>query len=304
MTGAGGFIGGHTAAALKRVCAKLLCFTNNAASADGHSRLYLDFADEQAVLQAIKTHGLPDAFAHLGWAAMTDPGSDEHMGANVAMSSNLISTLFREGLSKFVFLGSANEYGARAGALTEDMSPEGRMTKYAEAKVAVTSIGLAKAKEFNRVFVNVRPFYVYGPGQRGGSLPCKLYRCYLTKTRAELGPCEHYRDYVYVGEVAEGVRRAATQISESGVVNVGTGHVVTVRQFVETMWKRLGCPPENLVFGANPMRAGEPEQPYAYADTSRIRRLTGWAPSISLEEGIRLLVNGLHARRETDFADV
>ena len=44
------------------------------------------------------------------------------------------------------------------------------------------------------------------------------------------------------------------------------------------------------------MRKGEPEQPYAFANLDRLKKLTGWAPSLSVEEGVRLTIEGLKAK--------
>ena len=44
------------------------------------------------------------------------------------------------------------------------------------------------------------------------------------------------------------------------------------------------------------MRKGEPEQPYAFANLDRLKKLTGWAPSLSAEEGVRLTIEELKSK--------
>jgi len=305
LSGSRGFIGHHTVPVLESAYSKLRCVTTGASDhgAAADDFISMDYSNADAVRAAISTNGLPDVFIHLGWGAMTDPGSDDHLTANVDAAKTLITTLYEEGLRKFVFIGSANEYGARTGCLEEDMPPEGEMTNYAKAKVEVAAFGFAKAEESGKIFQVVRPFYVFGPGQRKGSLINKLFRCSLTGTKAELGPCEHFRDYVYVGDVAEGIMRVS-RTDESATVNVGSGNVIKLRDYVDLFWKAMGGSPEDLVFGANPMRAGEPEQPYAFASLERLKNLTGWAPTRTIEDGVKQTVKGLRARRKTDFADV
>lgn len=301
LTGSRGFIGSHLVPVLRQDGPDLTCFTNSRSA--GSQPEFMDYASERDILRAVAARGLPDVFIHLGWGAMEDPGAAEHLGQNVRDAETLVETLFKAGLGTFVFLGTVNEYGARAGSLSEDLPAEGRMTDYAKGKAEVARFGREKAAQFGRRFISIRLFYTYGAGQRGGSLTNKLYRCHLARTRAELGPCEHYRDYIHVADVAEGIRRIS-RVEESAVVNLGSGKVVQVREFVELFWKLLGGAPDQLVFGAHAMRAGEPEQPYAYASVDRLRKLTGWAPSLTIQEGIRLTVKGLYERRATDFADV
>lgn len=281
VTGSRGFIGRHTVAALRRGGAVVRAFSPHG-EGDVHP---LNFSSAPDIRRAVESFGLPRAFVHLGWGAMTDPGSDEHLGANAAAARCLMDTLGALGLPRFVFIGSANEYGARTGALTEDLEPEGRMTNYGQAKYETTRYGLAQKRPAGQYFICVRPFYVYGPGQRPGSLLNKLFLCHAENRVADLGPCEHFRDYVYVEDVAEGIRRAC-DVNSTTVLNVGSGRVVRVREFVELFWRLLGGAPDRLQIGANAMRAGEPEQPWAFADLTRLRQATGWAPTRSLEEGL------------------
>ena len=255
-------------------------------------RHYLDFSREDDIRRNIELFGLPDIFIHLGWGAMTDPASEVHLDANVEASKTLISTLFKAGLKKFIFLGSANEYGSREGSLCEDMAAEGRLTAYAQGKTRVASFGFEQASKYNKKFISIRLFNTFGSGQREGSLINKLYDCYRQNIKPELGPCEHFRDYIHVSEVVHGIKLIC-DINESTVVNLGSGTAIKLKDFVILFWKSLGGMPDDLKFGAHPMREGEPKQPYAFANMDRLKRFTGWAPSLSIEEGIRLTIKGL-----------
>lgn len=306
LTGSSGFIGSYLSPALSNISSNFTCFSHapdKAGSTDSSGRRFIDFSCREDVLRSVRELGLPDVFVHLGWGAMAAPGVDEHLTTNVKCAKNLINTLYEAGLKKFVFIGSANEYGARSGILTEDLAPEGFMTNYARAKYEVTLYGLEKARALGRSFMCARPFYVFGAGQRSGSLINKLYRCYLAGQNTDLGPCEHFRDYVHVSEVAEGIARLA-QIDAVTIANIGSGRVIKLKDYVLLFWKLLGGKPEQLIFGANPMRAGEPEQPYAYAGLEHLKELTGWTPTLTTEQGLRLTIEGLEARRKTDFSDV
>ena len=288
LTGASGFIGRPLGASLEKAYREVRYFTNNKVS----SSHYMDFSSEDDVRRNIELFGLPDVFVHLGWGAMTDPTSEEHLAANVHAGKTLIGTLFKAGLPKFVFLGSANEYGVRAGSLSEDMAPVGRRTAYAEGKTQVASFGLEQASQYDKKFISIRLFNTFGSGQRQGSLINKLYDCYREDIKPELGPCENFRDYIHVSEAVHGITLICG-IDESTIVNLGSGKGIKLKDFVTLFWTSLGGAPNDLKFGAHAMRAGEPEQPYAFANTDRLRKLTGWAPSLSIEEGIRLTIEGL-----------
>lgn len=249
----------------------------------------MDYRERRNLLRLIDKLGAPDTFIHLGWGAMEDPSAEEHLKKNVDDAKSLINVLYEAGLKRFIFIGSVNEYGERKGLLSEDLLTEGRMTNYAKGKALVAAYGQEQARQQNRVFISARVFYTYGAGQRPGSLINKLIHSYNKAIRPDLGPCEHYRDYIHVTEVAEGIARLC-HVDETTTVNLGSGRAVTVREFVELFWKKLGGAPEHLNFGANPMRLGEPAQPRSFASLERLKNLTNWSPRLSLEAGIDLTI--------------
>lgn len=292
MTGSSGFIGTYVANCLRHHGHRLFCFTNNIAD---EMRQLMDYGDPSSVRESLKLLGVPDVFIHLGWGGMEDPGSGDHIGRNVEETCTLVKTLFESGLRKFVFLGSINEYGARTGELSEDQAPEGLLTNYAKGKAMVAEYGFREAARTEKSFVSVRLSYTYGAGQRSGSLINKLFECHQNHVVPNLGPCEHYRDYIYVEEAAEGVCRIARS-PYSGVVNLGGGCVIQVKEFVEKFWVILGGNPEEIGFGVNPMRAGEPAQLRCYSNLARLKSWTGWRPSMSLHAGLVRTANLLTGR--------
>ncbi len=297
LTGSRGFIGSVLALELKKAGAELSCFTNQIPGEEknrpkGSSCIYMDYLDAEDIKEKVNRMGLPDVFIHLGWGDMTKPESFLHLGENVQASKNLINTLFKLSLKRFIFVGSMNEYGARIGMLSENMEPEGRLTNYAKGKIEVTKFGMQSAKIYKSNFIHVRTFYVFGSGQRQGSLINELYQSYCKNIGIDLSPCEHYRDYIHVSDVTEGLRRIC-DVEGSTIVNLGSGTAVKVKDFVLLFWKLLGGDAKKLNFGARNLRDNEPEQPKSYADLAHLKSLTNWVPKLSLEAGIKVTMQEL-----------
>lgn len=289
MTGSGGFIGRYLMQVLRDRGDKTFCLTNNPANKSAVACDYQDRAQLHALLDA---NGVPDAFIHVGWGAMEDPSADEHLTKNVADAKALMDAMFDAGVKTFVFVGSINEYGAREGLLVEDQPAVGRMTNYALGKAALTAYGIEQAAKRGWTFVSARVCYTFGAGQRAGSLINKLVNCHRGGIKPDLGPCEHFRDYIHASDVAKGLARFC-DVKESGAINLGGGRCWKVRDFVSMLWRELGGDVADIGFGAHAMRAGEPEQPQSFVSLERLQRLTGWKPELTLEEGIRLTVKML-----------
>jgi len=296
LTGSRGFIGRHLVSKLKKKFSEVTCFTNRQMDrsllVQENNCLYMDYSSSSNFKTQINKLGTPDIFIHLGWGGMTDPESQVHLQENVDEGKTLINTAFECGVNKFLFIGSMNEYGGKKGALAEHMKPEGRLTSYAKGKIKLAEHGFQCAKKLNKTFIHIRPFYVFGPGQRSGSLINDVYYSFKNKKFPELGPCNQYRDYIHVFDVVQGIL-LTSKLDISTTLNLGSGEYIQVSKFVEMFWDYLGGDKSELKFGSRPMRPGEPEQPKSFADLTHLKELTGWAPEHSLKEGIRLTIEKL-----------
>jgi len=252
----------------------------------------MNYSLEDSIKEQIDKFGCPNIVIHAGWGGMTSPMSDHHLRENVCNGKILIDTLYSNGLEKFIFLGSVNEYGSRSGILQEDMQPVGSLITYAKGKTEVAKYGFEAARHYSKTFINPRVFYVYGAGQRGRSLINELYNAFIQQREVNISSCKHYRDYIYVDDVVEGIIRLSG-IEISSTVNLGSGSYIQVRDFVKMFWHRLGGPPNRLKFGNRSMYEGEPVQIKSYADLTNISKLVNWKPNTSLENGIESTIKEL-----------
>jgi len=301
LTGSRGFIGRPFARALRDARVDLTCFTQNAKGDNslpgGVAPIHMDYLNPADIKDKVDHLGLPDIFIHLGWGDVSRPELPYHLTQGVQSGKNLIETLFKLGLKKFIITGSISQYGGHTGVLSEDMEPGERLTNYAKAKSEVEKLGLQAAQTYGKTFICVRIPWAFGAGQRQGSLINDLYQSYLKGTDVSLSPCEHYRDYIHMIDVVEGLRRICA-VDESTVINLGSGRFVQVKDFVIDFWKKLGGDRDRLKFGMRPLPSNEPDQPKSCFDLTRLTRLTQWQPALSLEEGIIKTIEDLKLQTE------
>jgi nucleoside-diphosphate-sugar epimerase len=290
LTGSRGFIGSYVKKKLVKSGYNVKCLTNN--GADDEDLIQLDFSKRNQISNALKKTGVPKIVIHMGWGNTDNPHHDNHITLNVDNSINLIDEIYSAGVQKIIFMGTSSEYGELSGLLKEDTIFPKKMNNYIEGKRMVGKFGLDVAKKLNRDFINIRLFYTYGAGQKDNSLINQIYNCSLGNENMNLSPCEHYRDYIHVSDVAKGVENFF-EVNGTHTVNLGSGTVIKLKNFVEKLWISLGAEPERLIFGAHEQPATEQSQPKAIADLSKLKKLTNWLPEISIEDGIRITVNDL-----------
>jgi nucleoside-diphosphate-sugar epimerase len=181
--------------------------------------------------------------------------------------------------------GSAAEYGSVPGRLEED-GPTHPTTVYGRSKLAGAQLLAEGCAALGLRGVTARLFTVYGPGEHAGRLLPSLIEASRTGEPLPLTAGLQRRDFTYVEEAAEAMLRLGeTPTGGESAINVATGLLTSVRSFVETAAEILGIPPEQLRFGDLPTRAGEME--HEPISLERLRRLTGWTPSLSIAQGIR-----------------
>ena len=135
--------------------------------------------------------------------------------------------------------------------------------------------------------VTARLFSVYGPGEHPGRLLPSLLEAARNGNHLELTAGKQQRDFTYVEDVVEGLLRlSVTNTLPGDIVNLATGHLTSVRQFVETAARIMGIPDDHLHFGALPTRLEEMQhKPVA---VHKLKKLTAWLPSTSVAQGIEL----------------
>ena len=256
------------------------------------NREYIDYSQAAQIEGSCRIFGVPEILIHAGWGGMNEPESQIHVKENVENSLKLMSTLYRLGLKKFIFLGSINEYGQRGGGLSEDMEPLGKLRNYDLGKRKVGGLGICESERPGTVYIHIRLANVFGAPQRTDSLIGALHHAYNNDQPAKLSACEDYRDYIHTSDAAEGVLRIC-DVDFSTTVNLGSGKSIQLKMFVEKYWETLGGDKDQLHFGALGQREDEPKQPRPFMDISKLEELTQWKPVLTIEDGIKRTVSDM-----------
>jgi nucleoside-diphosphate-sugar epimerase len=183
-----------------------------------------------------------------------------------------------------IHVGSALEYGKIRGDLQED-SLANPTTLYGKTKLVGTK-NLEKCCDlFGIKGLTARLFTVYGPGERPGRLLPSILKLEKNDGVLQLTSGEQKRDFTYVEDVADGLLRLGLTTGKNGrIVNLATGKLTSVREFVETAADVLRIPGEKLNFGALPTR---PEEMHHDPVTiQRLKQFTGWVPPTNISTGV------------------
>lgn len=208
---------------------------------------------------------------------------DAHFGG----VQNLLQALDWGRLKRFVQIGSSDEYGGSTAPQHEDLR-ESPISSYALGKVASTQLLQMLAKTENFPAVIFRLFLVYGPGQDSERFLPQVIKGCLSGDKFATSLGGQLRDFCYIDDVVNGILMALDNDKVNGeVINLASGKMVSIRTMIENVRDSIGKgKPE---FGIVPYRVGENME--LYADISKAKRLLGWKPATTLENGLKKTID-------------
>ncbi|MBI4240843.1 MAG: SDR family oxidoreductase [Candidatus Rokubacteria bacterium] len=226
--------------------------------------------------------------------SVADPAVDASV--NILGSLNLLACCRRFGVRQLIYASSG---GAVYGDTTVLPTPEDHPTRpaspYGISKLAVEHYVACWGALYGLRTVALRYANVYGPRQsplgEAGVMAIFARRLLLGEPAIINGDGMQTRDFVYVGDLAEANLRAVEQPEVTGALNIGTGLETSVLELFHRLRATIGVAAEAR---HSPPKAGE--QRRSVLDITLAKRLLGWTPRVTLDEGLRRTVE--HLRKE------
>jgi nucleoside-diphosphate-sugar epimerase len=285
VTGGAGFIGSHLAEELVRrghtvrIADSLVTGKRrNLDHISGIDFLEGDLADLAVARRAVDgvQYVLHQAAIPSVPRSVKDPITSHH--ANVDGTLNV---------KRLVFAGSSSAYGNTPTLPKREDMPSNPTSPYGLQKVIAEQYLQMFTRLYGLETVSTRYFNVFGPRQDPSSPYSGVISVFATALLENRPPTIYgdggqTRDFTYVANVVDGVLRACEAPNVSGeVINVATGGRISLNELFETMKRLVGASVDPTY--AEP-RTGDVRD--SQADISKARRLLGYAPSVSFEDGL------------------
>ncbi|MBI5245416.1 MAG: NAD(P)-dependent oxidoreductase [Elusimicrobia bacterium] len=297
ITGAAGFIGRHLLKRLGSSRHELLLLAQDRREAEklkplGRRVLAGDLSRLEVLKRGIRDFD-PQACVHLAWGSIPDY-SYKASKANLAASLRLFDFLSSEtGCRRFVVAGTCAEYGKTRGVCRES-DPAAPRSFLGWAKRSLFCCLDYPCAQAGIRLIWFRLFYVYGPGQRSGSLIPGALRALSKGAIPDIRTPMSANDYIYVGDVADALCRALRRNIPSGVYNLGSGkptRAIDVCRRVEKALTGQSRLSERLA------RRSAGGAVRFWAGMEKTRRLLRWEPRVALEQGIQLCLESQRGLR-------
>lgn len=293
VTGATGFLGAQVATNFARAGWRVFAGRRagadpwRLAGVDGPILIDLDLETPETVRPALE-RARPVAVVHCA-AYGVDYAEQDALRAeavNVAGTLRLVEAAKDAGVGRFVHVGTAYEFGPAPSPVSET-APFRPQALYGVTKAEGARRATLRARDLGLAFAVVRPFTMYGPNERSSKLVPSLIGACLGGRRMKLTPGEQRRDYVFVGDVADAIRRllALERFPGDEAFNIGAGRPISLRDLAETIRRCLGG---GEIFGWGELPYRKDEIMELWADATKLESLIGRVARTPLEDGIRL----------------
>lgn len=207
---------------------------------------------------------------------------------------NVLLAARDEGVGRVVFASSSSVYGNGGTLPRVESAAADPIAPYAVAKLAAERYCVSFSRVYGLETVALRYFNVFGPRQDPSSQYAAVVPRFIARIRAGepvpiYGDGAQSRDFTYVANVVGGNILASEAGGVSGaVLNLATGRSASVNELADTIGSILDCPVEKEYL---PARTGDVRD--SWADIAEARRLLGWEPHVTLEEGLRLTAESI-----------
>lgn len=212
---------------------------------------------------------------------------DIYMSTNAQGTLNLLECMRQHNVMKLVLASTSSLYAGQPMPFNEDLAVNTPISPYAASKKAAEVMAYTYHYLYKIDVSVVRYFTVYGPAGRPDMSPF-IFADKLLKGEElpVFGDGTQSRDFTYVDDIAEGTVLASKKVGYE-IINLGGGNnPYTLLQMIELMEKYSGKKAKLKL--SEKVKA---DMDVTWADISKAKKLLGWEPKVSFEEGIKRLMD-------------
>lgn len=290
------FVAGHRGMVGSAITKKL--------QAEGHTNLLLrtsaelDLRNQQAVadfFEKEKPEYVVLAAARVGGIVANNTFRAEFIYDNLLIEANIIHSAYKNGVKKLLFLGSSCIYPKMA---PQPMKEEYLLTgllehtnePYAIAKITGIKMCDAYRDQYGCNFISAMPTNLYGPNDNydlttSHVLPALIRKFHEGKVNNSpsvtvWGSGTPKREFLHTSDLADACYFLLQEYNEPGLVNIGCGEDVSIKELAELVKEIVGYTGEIVFDSSKP--DGTPRK---LMDVSKINGM-GWKAKIGLREGV------------------
>lgn len=303
VTGAGGFIGSHLVETLLEMSADVIAFVRYNSRNDWGALEFLskeqlssltvemgDLRDADAVRRTMKD---ADIVFHLG-ALVGIPYSyvnpREVVDVNMTGTLNILQAGVELQPERIVHTSTSEIFGTAQYVPIDEKHPINPQSPYAASKAGADFLALSFYRSFDLPVSILRPFNTYGPRQSARAVIPTIITQALTTNIVRLGNLTSTRDLTFVKDTVKGFIKLAESSVVGQTINIGSNFEISIGDLAKKIVELIGKDIE-IFSEEKRKRPPKSEVERLRIDNSKAKKIIGWEPTTSLEEGLRKTID-------------
>jgi NAD dependent epimerase/dehydratase len=212
---------------------------------------------------------------------------EAYVQTNTLGTLHLLQACRVHGVKKILHTSTSEVYGTAQYIPIDEKHPLQAQSPYAATKIGADKMAESFFKSFNLPVTVIRPFNTFGPRQSDRAIiPTIISQIATGKKKIKLGSLEPIRDFLYVKDTVTGYIKVAESDQCFGeVVNLGTGRGISMGELARLIMILMKTEID-IVSREERMRPQKSEVMQLICDYNKVKKMVGWSPSFSLEEGL------------------
>jgi len=303
VTGAGGFIGSHLTELLVGEGAEVRAFIHYNSRSDWANLDQLDpsvsselevvpgdIQDPFAVRRAVEGTEVVFHLAALIGIPYSYVAPQSYVATNVLGTVNVLEAVRAEGVERVVHTSTSENYGEIQYSPIDEKHPLQGRSPYSASKIGADQMAVSYFRAFEAPVSTLRPFNTFGPRQSLRAVIPTIAAQALSGTTVKLGSLSPIRDLTFVEDTARAFLAVAENDTVGLTLNAGNGKGITIGELAQLVIEVAGSDAEVTADEEERVRPDASEVPELICDSTQLRELTGWAPQVTLPDGVERTV--------------
>ena len=213
---------------------------------------------------------------------------DSYVDTNIKGTLNICQAAKENGVKKVLITSTSETYGTAQYVPIDEKHPKQPQSPYSATKIAADAMAMSFYNAFELPVIVVRPFNTYGPRQSARAIiPTIITQIMSGMKEIRLGDLSPTRDFNYVKDTCRGFIELSNCDQAIGQeINICSNYEISMRDTFELI-ARLMLADVKFIEDTQRLRPAGSEVFRLWGDNTKLKSLTGFTPSYSIEEGLK-----------------
>jgi len=264
-----------------------------------------DVRDPNGVREAIKDVNEVFHLAALIAIPYSYHSPDSYVDTNIKGTLNVLQAARDFEVDRVLVTSTSEVYGTAQYVPIDEKHPYQGHSPYSATKIGADRLAESFYRSFDMPITIVRPFNTYGPRQSARAvIPTIIMQLLSGKEKIELGSLTPSRDFTYVKDTVKAfleISKSEATIGEE--INIASQREITIGELAQELIKQIN-PDASVLCSEERLRPEKSEVNRLLGSNEKIKRLTGWEPKYTFEDGLSETIKFIKANLEKYKTDI